>query len=67
MLPNELPSPGMLPRSARLMTEMTNAIDYVRMVARQSPDSTAPEELRNFLRAAALLIPGKKPALPKKD
>ena len=66
MLPGELPSPGMIPSSARLMREVTKAIDYARLTARVSPESTTPGDLRDFLRAAALLIPGKKPA-PKKD
>lgn len=66
MLPGELQSPGMIPGSARLMREVTKAIDYVRMTANVSPESTTPEELRTFFRAAALLVPGKKPA-PKKD
>lgn len=66
MLPGELPSPGMIPASGRLMSEVAKAIDYARMTVRHSPDSTTPEELRNFFRAAALLVPGKKP-VQKKD
>lgn len=65
MLPGELPSPGMIPGSASLMSEVAKAIDYARLMARVTPDSTTPDDVRNFLRAAALLVPGKRPA--KKD
>lgn len=65
MLPNELPTPPNIPGAYRLQREVERAIDYARSVSRASPDSTTPAELRNFLRAAALLLPASKPA--KKD
>lgn len=61
MLHNELSSPGLIPGANRLVAEVSRAIDYARMVHAQSPESTTPADLRNFLRQAALLIPGKLP------
>jgi hypothetical protein len=66
MLHNELPSPGFIPGANRLLAEVTRAVDYARQVAKDSPSSSTPDDLRNFLRQAALLLPGKA-APSKKD
>jgi hypothetical protein len=60
MLPNELPTPPDIPGSYRLQREVARAIDYARNVSQHSPDSTTAVDLRNFLRAAALLLPSGK-------
>jgi hypothetical protein len=66
MLPNELPSAPPIPSAYRLQREVGRAIDYARSVNRVSPESTVSGDLRNFLRAAALLLPSQtKPT--KKD
>lgn len=67
MLPNELPTPPNIPGAYRLQREVARAIDYARSVTRHSPESSTAVDLRNFLRAAALLlpVPAKTPA--KKD
>lgn len=66
MLPNELPTPPNIPGAYRLQREVAKAIDYARGVNRSSPDSTTSVDLRNFLRAAALLLPASK-TTSKKD
>ena len=66
MLPNELPTPPNIPGAYRLQREVARAIDYARSVSRNSPESTTPGDLRNFLRAAALLLPTS-PKPTKKD
>lgn len=63
LLDKERPVAPSIPGAYRLEREIAKAIDYARGVAAVSPDSTLPAELRNFLRAAALLLPGK--AIPK--
>jgi hypothetical protein len=66
MLPNELPTPPNVPGAYRLQKAVEAAIDYARSVHRASPESTTPAELRDYFRAAALLLPSGKPA-SKKD
>jgi hypothetical protein len=60
MLPNELPTPPSIPGAYRLQREVARAIDYARSASQHSPDSTIVGDLRNFLRAAALLLPSGK-------
>jgi hypothetical protein len=60
MLDGELPSPGNIPNEARVMREVSRAIDYVRHVMKDSPESTVADDFRNFLRGSALLLPPKK-------
>lgn len=67
MLPNELPTPPNIPGAYRLQREVSRAIDYARNVSRNSPDSSTPADLRNFLRAAALLLPAAGKPTSKKD
>lgn len=66
MLPNELPPPPNIPGAYRLQKEVERAIDYARGVARSSPESSTPADLRDYLRAAALLLPAS-PKITKKD
>lgn len=56
MLPDELPTAPQIVNSIKLRSEVVRAIDYVRARASEGNPQAA-KELRQWFRAAALLLP----------